>query len=1075
MSHSRSSIHETRARPDEPLGQRSASAQIPDDPETSEFHLQRVMDTIPALAWSAFPDGGVEFCNQRWLDYTGLSLDKVRAGELAETIHAQDTSDFREKWRAALRQGASLEAEARMRRADGSYHWFLIRAVPLRDAKGGIIRWYGTNVDIEDLKRAQDEVRKQTSRLDELFEQAPEAVAVLTTDDRIARVNKEFTRMFGYEPDEVLERPINDLIVPETLVESSREHTRQLKQGGRVEVETVRRRKDGSEVYVSLLAVPVTTSSGEQVVNYAIYRDITERKLSEERLRESEARFQAMADTAPVMIWMTGTDALCNYFNKPWLEFTGRTMEQEVGTGWIQGVHPDDVQGCFDGFLPAFHGRKPFRMEYRLRRADGEYRWVLESGIPRYTGAGEFAGYIGSNIDITDIKRAEEERRAHLWFLESMDRVNRAIQGTNDLEPMMGDVLDAVLAIFNCDRAWLVYPCDPESPSWRAAMERTRPEFSGAFALGVDLPMDAKVANVFRLVRTSSGAVRFAAGSDTAVPSGIAERFSVQSQICMAVYPKVDRPYMFGLDQCTHARVWTAQEERLFQEMGRRLEDALTSLLILRNLGESERKLEEAQRLTHVGYWDRDLDTGLITWSDETYRIYGVSMEERVITLDRVQELMHSEDRPMVFEAVSAALRGASRYNVEYRVIRPDGELRFVHSQADVMWDESGRPRRMFGTVQDITERKRAEEELRAAETRFRTYVDHATDALFVHDDQRKVVDVNRQACESLGYTREELIGMTPPDFDPALGVDDAFIQWMKERLDAGGVFAFETSHRRKDGTFFPVEVRIRPFSHGGHRFGLALVRDITERKRAEETLRQTQAELAHVARVATLGELAASIAHEVNQPLAAIVTNGSACLRWLVGDSPNLEEARETARRVIRDGKRASDVIARIRALVQKTDTEKARLDINQAVQEVINLTQHEAVRKGVALRTELAGELPPVLGDRVQLQQVILNLVMNGVEAMSSVADRPRELLVRSRQHESAQVLVAVQDSGVGIDRKNLEKIFDPFYTTKSQGMGMGLAISRSIVENHGGRLWAAPNDGPGATFQFTLMKYG
>ena len=404
MRHSPSSIHETPARTDEPLGQRSASAQIPDDPKTSEFHLRSVMDTIPGLVWSAFPDGAVEFCNQRWLDHTGLSLDKVRGGELAEAIHPEDKSDFREKWRAALTQGASFEAAARMRRADGSYRWFLIRAVPLRDAKGGILRWYGTNADIEDLKQAQEEVRKQTSRLDELFEQAPEAVAVLSTDDRIVRVNKEFTRMFGYEPDEVLGRPINDLIVPETLVESSWEHTRQLKQGGRVEVETVRRRKDGSEVYVSLLAVPVTTTSGEQVVNYAIYHDITERKLSEERLRESEARFQAMADTAPVLIWMTGTDGLCNYFNKPWLEFTGRAMEQEVGTGWIQGVHPDDVQGCFDGFLPAFHARKPFRMEYRLRRADGEYRWLLESGIPRFTGAGEFAGYIGSNVDINCCK-----------------------------------------------------------------------------------------------------------------------------------------------------------------------------------------------------------------------------------------------------------------------------------------------------------------------------------------------------------------------------------------------------------------------------------------------------------------------------------------------------------------------------------------------------------------------------------------------------------------------------------------------------------------------------------------------
>jgi PAS domain S-box-containing protein len=917
------------------------------------------MDTIPALVWSAFPDGGVEFCNQRWLDYTGLSLDKVRGGELAEAIHAQDKSDFREKWRAALTQGTSLEAEARMRRADGSYSWFLIRAVPLRDAKGKILRWYGTNTDIEDLKQA--------------------------------------------------------------------------------------------------------------------HRDITERKRAEEQLRESEARFQAMADTAPVMIWMTGTDALCNYFNKPWLEFTGRTMEQEVGTGWIQGVHPDDVQGCFDGFLPAFHGRKPFRMEYRLRRADGEYRWVLESGIPRYTGAGEFAGYIGSNIDITDIKRAEEERRAHLWFLESMDRVNRAIQGTNDLERMMGDVLDAVLAIFNCDRAWLVYPCDPESPSWRAAMERTRPEFSGAFALGVDLPMDAEVANVFRLVRTSSGAVRFAEGSDTAMPSGIAERFSVQSQICMAVYPKVDRPYMFGLHQCTHARVWTAQEERLFQEMGRRLEDALTSLLILRNLGESERKLEEAQRVTHVGYWDRDLDTDLITWSDETYRIYGVPKEERVITLDRVQELMHPGDRPMVLDAVLAALQGGSRYDVEYRVIRSNGEVRSVHSQADVTWDESGRPRRMFGTVQDITERKRAEEELRAAETRFRTYVDHATDALFVHGDQRKVVDVNRQACESLGYTREELIGMTPPDFDPVLGVDDAFIQReMKERLDAGEVFAFQTSHRRKDGTFFPVEVRIRPFWHGGHRFGLALVRDITERKRAEETLRQTQAELAHVARVATLGEMAASIAHELNQPLAAIVNNASASLRWLAAN--NVEEARHSAEVIRGDAHRAAEIIQRIRSFAKKAPPQKDWIDINQTITEVIALARSEMQRHGVLLEMQLSDAVQPLIfADRVQLQQVILNLIMNAVEAMSETRDGSRELLIRTGTDASGGVVVTVRDSGPGLAPENLDRLFTPFYTTKSQGMGMGLAICRSIVEAHGGRLWATANPPHGAVFQFTLPTGG
>jgi len=243
------------------------------------------------------------------------------------------------------------------------------------------------------------------------------------------------------------------------------------------------------------------------------------------------------------------------------------------------------------------------------------------------------------------------------------------------------------------------------------------------------------------------------------------------------------------------------------------------------------------------------------------------------------------------------------------------------------------------------------------------------------------------------------------------------------------------------------------------------------ERKRAEDALHRAQMELAHVTRVATLGEMTASIAHEVNQPLTAVIANANASLRWLAAATPNLDEARDAVSRIIRDGNRAGDVIARIRALVQKTDTEKVRLDINQTIQEVVVLMQNEAVRKGVAIRMDLAADVPPVLGDRIQLQQVILNLVMNGIEAMDTVTDRPREMVIRSSAQESDKVLVAVQDSGIGIDSQNLDKIFDTFYTTKSQGMGMGLAISRSIVENHGGRLWAVPNDGPGATFAFAL----
>jgi C4-dicarboxylate-specific signal transduction histidine kinase len=222
------------------------------------------------------------------------------------------------------------------------------------------------------------------------------------------------------------------------------------------------------------------------------------------------------------------------------------------------------------------------------------------------------------------------------------------------------------------------------------------------------------------------------------------------------------------------------------------------------------------------------------------------------------------------------------------------------------------------------------------------------------------------------------------------------------------------------------------------------------------------------------MGEFAASIAHEVSQPLSAVVTNAEACLRWLAGSAPNIEKACEAAGRVVRDGKRAGEVIAQIRALCRKSGINKQRLDLNEAIEEIVALVQGEVRTKRVALHTDLATRLLPVLGDRVQLQQVVLNLIMNGIEAMSSVQDRPRELVIRTQEGEDDQVVVTVQDSGTGLDPKITEQLFDAFYTTKREGMGLGLSISRSIVQDHGGRLWATTNEGPGATFQFTLATH-
>jgi len=273
------------------------------------------------------------------------------------------------------------------------------------------------------------------------------------------------------------------------------------------------------------------------------------------------------------------------------------------------------------------------------------------------------------------------------------------------------------------------------------------------------------------------------------------------------------------------------------------------------------------------------------------------------------------------------------------------------------------------------------------------------------------------------------------------------------------------------------VEVHTNLVSYGGRRFLLKVARDITDRKAAEEQrerLRQMEAELAHINRVSMMGELTASIAHEVNQPLSGVVSNASASLRWLAGDAPNLEEAREAARRIVRDGKRAGEVIARIRALTKKASTPREKLDLNETLRQVLALVGDEAKRKSVNIRTQFADDLSAVSGDQVQLQQVVLNLAMNAIEAMSSVGERGRELVITTRNIDSSQVQVTVEDSGVGLDPNTMQKIFEPFYTTKPTGMGMGLSISRSILQAHGGRLWATAKDGAGTIFCFTLPKY-
>jgi C4-dicarboxylate-specific signal transduction histidine kinase len=298
--------------------------------------------------------------------------------------------------------------------------------------------------------------------------------------------------------------------------------------------------------------------------------------------------------------------------------------------------------------------------------------------------------------------------------------------------------------------------------------------------------------------------------------------------------------------------------------------------------------------------------------------------------------------------------------------------------------------------------------------------------------------------------------------------------------LTTGEPYELECRIRSADGSYRWTVSRATALRDGDNRIvrWYGTLTDIEDRRRAEETLRQAQADLAHITRVTTMGELTASLAHELNQPLTAVVTSGGSSLRWLAHEPPRLDKAADAVRRMIRDASRASEVIAHTRALLKKSSEEKTPLDITEVIRDVLILVQSAMARHGIRQHGSLLTDLPPVLGDRVQLQQVVLNLVMNAIEAMAEITDRGRELSVRAQRHQlddGLGVLVSVKDTGPGLAPESLDRVFDAFYTTKAKGLGMGLSISRSIVEAHGGRLWVSVNNGPGLTFQFVLPAPG
>src|ERR1700720_510164 len=483
---------------------------------------------------------------------------------------------------------------------------------------------------------------------------------------------------------------------------------------------------------------------------------------------------------------------------------------------------------------------------------------------------------------------------------------------------------------------------------------------------------------------------------------------------------------------CALAVGWVGAVRRRTEQELRQAREELEAKVVERtaNLQRSEGYLAETQKLTRTGSWAWDARSQKVLYcSEEMFRIYGLDPQKDLPTRKNFRQRVHPEDRNRTDARFARVVNEKVDSFDEYRVLLPDGTVKHVISSGHPVLDVNGEFIALIGTATDVTERKRAEQALRESEAKIRRLVDANIIGIFVWDFDGSILEANDEFLRMVSYDREDLVSgrvrwsdLTPPDWRDR---NNARI----ERQKSTGLFEpFEKEYTRKDGSRVPVLIGEATFEVGGNQ-GVAYVHDLTERKRVEaeareneQRYREAQLELAHANRVTTMGQLTVSIAHEVNQPLTAVVANAEACLGWLRRRTPDVDAAGRSVEWIIANGDRASEVIRRVRALANKTSLEKVPLDVNDVVRETIPLVQRELISHQVLLRMELAPALPMILGDRVQLQQVIINLVMNGIEAMQSVTDRPRELVVRSRQDEPGQALISMADCGVGIAAENV-----------------------------------------------------
>jgi PAS domain S-box-containing protein len=1018
-----------------------------------ERELSQLVALVPSHVWRLTPEGEPTFFNKRMVDYLGLDVadtDKPgmsRLEAVIETVHPDDAASFRKTLIHSLGTGESFALRYRLRRADGIYRWMSSRAEPLRDEEGHIIQWYGLCHDIDDQMHAQEAVRRSEQRLQQIIDVVPAQIWCTTPDGTPSYINKRLMDTVGVAladliaPDE--SRSLAD-VHPDDRDSVEQALTWSFNTGVTFAVAYRQRRSDGSYRWTEGRAEPLRDESGSIVQWYGVCVDIDERVNAQEALHHRERELSQLVDMVPVHIRRLTPEGEPTFFNKRLIDFFGldlANLEKQgmsrLATAIQTLVHPADAADLLAAVRHSTATGEPYSMKYRMRRADGVYRWVDGRAEPLRDQSGAIVQWYAISIDIDDEMRAQEALRER----------ERELSQLVDMVPSM---------------LWRLSP--DGKPNF---FNRRLIDFLGLDIAGADKPHTSRLAALIEAAVHPDDAPSVREAFNHSFVTG--ERFSRRYRLLRAdgVYRWVEGSAEPLRDDSGRIVQWYGLTHDIDDQL--RGEEALR---------QSERQLQQLIDTVPVQIWCVT-PTGEPAYINKTMMDYiGLKLNDfdaQGGLPSAIQTIVHPDDRAALQQALMHSFTTSEPFELKFRNRRWDGSYRWNEGRAEPLRDEKGHIIRWYGANVDIHDFVTSQEALRERERSLWQLVETLPIMIDCAAPNGEPLYRSKQLRDFLGYELEELDaagkGRLNGTLDAGVHPDD--LQGVKEKyahsLSTGEPYARKHRLRRFDGEYRWVDTRAAPMRNAEGtivQWNVTCL-DIDGEIRAQEELRLARERLARASQEASLAELSASIAHEVNQPLAAIVANSNACQRWLMADPPNLERAQKTVERIIRDANSAADVVSRIRALFKQSKGARTNTALSSVIAEAHDLMAEEAARRRIRVDVAVESTLPLIALDRVQLQQVLVNLIRNGMDAMDTAAGA-RVLGVRVCRTGDV-VQIEVSDRGEGI--KFPDRIFDPFFSTKEHGMGMGLAICRSIVESHGGRLWSEANQPQGARFIFTL----